>query len=193
MDQQKEPGFVKVATKCFQKCIKKNTHLTQASEWARRLCLPTVGEFLKLHFSFTTKGWGCCYFAQCNWSCSDVIKVKVFSSLLALLQIQPKTPVHLFPSLKSGMLNWIHNVSFYSFRINTLHQSFIITFKQLRRCHSTSNNAGGSTLAALEPPPRFSFQILKIENFTLDGASRTCTKVLDNFTSAPEEYFRFQG
>ena len=73
-----------------------------------------------------------------------------------------------------------HNVSFYSLRIDTLHQSFIITFKQLRRCQSISNNAGGSTLAALEPPPRLS----KIFNFKLEiQIWKFHTHVLMNFLS----------
>ena len=44
---------------------------------------------------------------------------------------------------------------FYSFRINTLHQSFIITFKQQLLPQHSSNNAGGRTFySAKEPSPR---------------------------------------
>ena len=86
---------------------------------------------------------------------------------------------------------WIHNVSFYSFRINTLHQSFIITFKQQLLPQHSSNNAGGRTFySAKEPSPRnFPIFNLHFENWRKKFLAET----LDNFTSAPEEYFRFEG
>ena len=56
---------------------------------------------------------------------------------------------------------------FYSFRINTLHQSFIITFKQQLLPQHSSNNAGGRTFySAKEPSPRnFPIFNLHFENW----------------------------